>query len=144
MSPIVVRSERGYRTAIEIGHHTVFADEKISDGGTDTAPTPLEIFLGTLGACIAVTVRAYAQRKNWALDDVVVELAMQRFKGNDYPDHEGDAPFVHEIVEKVEFKGALSEEQITRLHEIASKCPVRRVLENPVYFRDLVETEESH
>jgi putative redox protein len=140
MSAIVVQSQHSYRTAIQIGHHTVFADEKISDGGTDSAPTPMEIFIGTLGACIAVTVRAYAQRKNWALDDVTVELEMVRHNRENYPNYTGDAPFIHEFREKVHFEGALTDEQIERLQEIARKCPIRRVLENPVFFQDVETT----
>ncbi len=66
MGKITVRSEQGYRTAINIRQHTIIADELIQDGGTDTGPTPMEILLGTAGACIVVTTKAYAQRKGWA------------------------------------------------------------------------------
>ena len=85
MGKIVVRSEQGYRTAINIRQHTIIADELVQDGGTDTGPTPMEILLGTAGACIAVTTRAYAQRHKWPLETVSVELDMERFKREDYP-----------------------------------------------------------
>ncbi len=134
MTPISVRLDKGYQTAIQIRQHTVMADELISDGGTDIAPTPMEIMVGAVGACVAVTTKAYAQRKGWPLEGVSIELDIERFKSSDYAAYNGDAAFVHEIREAVRFDGPLSEEQLARLKEIAGKCPVHRVLENPVFF----------
>lgn len=137
LSPITVRTEQGYKTAIQIRHHTVIADELIQDGGTDEGPTPMEILLGTVGACIAVTTQAYAQRKGWQLEGVSVELDMERIKREDYPTYTGDAPFIHEIRERIKFEGSLTDEQRKRLTIIAGKCPVHLTLENPVFFTQL-------
>lgn len=134
MSQVSVRTENGYRTAIHVRSHTVFADEPVQDGGTDTAPTPMEIFLGTAGACIAVTTRAYAQRKGWHLKGVSVDLNMERIKRDEYPSYTGDASFVHLIRENIHFEGDLTDEQRDRLLVIAGKCPVHLTLENPVFF----------
>jgi putative redox protein len=139
MTPIVVRSEKGYQTAISIRNHTVVADELIQDGGTDVGPTPMEIFIGTLGACVAVTTRAYAERKGWPLEAISVELGMERIKREAYPAYTGEAPYVHEIREHICFEGPLTEEQKERLMSVAHKCPIRLVLENPVFF-----VEEPH
>jgi putative redox protein len=143
MTPILVRSEQGYRTAINIRQHTVIADELIQDGGTDAGPTPMEMLLGTAGACIAVTTRAYAQRKQWPLESVSVELEMVRIKRDEYPNYTGDAPYVHEIRERIHFEGPLTDEQKERLMFIAGKCPVHLTLENPVFFVDELITDEA-
>lgn len=134
MSPITVRTEQGYRTAIHIRNHIVIADELIQDGGTDTGPTPMEMLVGTVGACIAVTTKAYAQRKGWPLEGVCVEVEMQRIKREDYPAYTGEAAFIHEINEHIQFEGPLSDEQKARLMVIAGKCPVHLTLANPVFF----------
>lgn len=136
MAPVIVRSEENYRTTIQIRDHIVVADEPLQDGGTDEGPTPLEIFVGTVGACIAVTTRAYARRKNWPLEGISVEVEMQRYKGEDYPGYSGEAPYVHEVREKIRFEGPLTDEQRERLRVIAGKCPVHIVLENPVIFAE--------
>lgn len=141
MSPITVRTEEGYRTAINIRQHTVIADELIQDGGTDTGPTPMEILLGTAGACIAVTTKAYAQRKGWPLEGVSVELEMERIKREDYPAYDGDAPFVHQVRERIHFDGPLTDEQRARLMAVAGKCPVHATLENPVFFAETLIEE---
>jgi uncharacterized OsmC-like protein len=134
MGKIVVSSNQGYQTAIQIRQHTVIADELIQDGGTDSGPTPMELLLGSAGACIAVTTRAYAQRKGWPLENITVELDMDRIKREDYPAYGGNAPFIHEIRETIQFEGPLTEEQKIRLLKVASKCPVHLTLENPVFF----------
>ena len=134
MSKIVVQSEQGYRTAINIRQHTVVADELIQDGGTDTGPTPMEILLGTAGACVSVTTIAFAKRHDWPLESVTVELEMEEFKGSDYSGYTGDARRVHEIREHITFTGDLTDEQRQRLSAVARKCPVHQTLENPVFF----------
>ncbi len=141
MSPIIVHTDQGYRTAIQIRNHTVIADELIQDGGTDTGPTPMEILLGTVGACIAVTTKAYAQRKGWPLEGVSVELEMERIRREDYPAYTGDAAFIHEIREQIHFEGSLTEEQRVRLMTIAGKCPVHLTLANPVFFSQHLSEE---
>ncbi|MFN8373677.1 MAG: OsmC family protein [Anaerolineae bacterium] len=119
----------------------MIADELIQDGGTDTAPTPMEILIGTVGACIAVTTQAYAQRKGWPLERVSVELEMERIRREDYPAYTGEAAFVHEIREVVQFEGPLTDEQKARLLTVAGKCPVHLTLENPVFFnQQLINT----
>lgn len=134
MANVSVRTENGYRTAINVRNHTVFADEPLQDGGTDTGPTPMEMLLGTAGACIAVTTLVYAQRKGWALENVAVDLQMERIKREDYPSYTGEAAFVHEIRENIRFDGDLTDEQRERLMMVAGKCPVHLTLENPVFF----------
>jgi putative redox protein len=141
MTTITVQSKQDYRTAIQIRDHTLIADEPVQAGGTDTAPTPMEMLLGSAGACIAVTTRAFALRKHWPLEGISVELEMKRIPREDYPQYTGDAAFVHEIREGIRFDGPLTEEQRARLMVVAGKCPVHLVLENPVFFIDTLNEE---
>ncbi len=68
----------GYRTRIMTRGHVLVADEPGDVGGTDTGPTPYELLLGALAACTAMTVRMYADRKQWPLEGVVVRLRPAR------------------------------------------------------------------
>ena len=131
---ITVCSEQNYRTTIHIRNHTLIADEQAEDGGSDEGPTPMEMLIGAIGGCIAVTTRAYAQRKHWSLEGISVDVEMERFKREDYPAYTGGAPYVYEVRERINFEGALTDEQKEQLMTIAGKCPVHRVLESPVLF----------
>ena len=66
----------GYAQAIQVGAHHLTADEPKSNGGTDTGPGPYALLLSALGACTAITLRMYADRKGWALGEIHVRLSM--------------------------------------------------------------------
>lgn len=143
MSKTTIRLEDGYKAEIKTRSHTWYSDEPESSGGTDAGPNPPEMMLGALGACMAMTGRMYAERKGWPLEAVDVEIDMQRFSGSAYDGYDGDANFVHEIREGIRLHGPLDDEQKARIIEIMGKCPVRRVLANPVFFVDAMIAEEE-
>ncbi|MGO4291380.1 OsmC family protein [Chitinophaga sp. RAB17] len=113
-----------YQVSIEARDHRWLADEPEEAGGGDTGPQPGELLLSSLGACTAVTVKMYANRKKWPLDNVEVEL---RFNSEGKPD-----PLTTVIDMEVHFTGNLTEEQLARLLQIAHSCPVHKILSNPI------------
>ena len=139
MGKIFVHSERGYRTDIHIRQHTIIADEPIQAGGTDSGPTPMEMLLGTAGACIAVTTRAYAQRKGWPLEEVEVRLSHRRDYTRDCEDCDTQPVQVDWIDRRITLKGQLDQAQRARLLQIAEKCPVHRTLTGTIQVSDSLE-----
>jgi len=99
--------------------HRWQADEPVKLGGGDTAPDPMQLVLSALGACTAITLRMYAARKQWPLDDVTVDLALN-------PD--GKPAAGNDIQRRVTLKGELDEAQRERLLQIANACPVHKLL----------------
>lgn len=95
------------------------ADEDVALGGLDLGPNPHELVAAGLGACTTMTLRLYAQRKGWPLGRVDVSVTWERQAAATPPDR-----FHRRIV----IGGALDAEQVTRLLEIAEKCPVHRLL----------------
>ncbi|MDE2777536.1 MAG: OsmC family protein [Chloroflexota bacterium] len=140
--PVDIVLENGTRATINARQHQWHADEPADAGGADSAPTPGEMMLGALGSCMAITCRLYAERKGWDLQRVEVTLDYERFKGGDYPAHEGSDAFVHEVREALVFHGDLDDKQRRRLRDIAGKCPIHRLLEYPAYFVELALAEE--
>lgn len=55
---ITVAYESGDRLNIGIRGHEVTTDQPVKDGGADTGPTPTELFVASLAACVG----HYAQR----------------------------------------------------------------------------------
>jgi len=113
-----------YHTEIRIGKHLLIADEPESLGGTDEGPVATELLLSSLGTCTAVTVRMYADRKEWPLDGVEVTLSLNQTTES--------GQLSTEIERNIELKGNLTEEQRERLMLIADKCPVHKILSNPI------------
>src|SRR5262245_11922254 len=101
---------------IEVAGHRIHSDEEVEKGGEDTGATPHELLLAALGSCTAMTLKVYAERKGWPLEDVKVTLNGVR----------GEETYI--ITRQVAIHGRLDAEQRQRLLEIADKCPVHRTL----------------
>ena len=125
----------GYQHQITAGSHQWTADEPETYGGTDAGPSPYELLLGALGACIGMTLRMYAAKKKWKLTDVHIELEHYKIHAKDCEDCEQESGYVDVIEKSISFSGDLDADQRNRLLEIASRCPVHRTLENAVKFR---------
>jgi putative redox protein len=111
-----VESKNGYAQTIESAGHRLTADEGTAQGGTNTGPAPYGLLLAALGACTSITLRMYADRKSWALGDIHVVLKHQKSEAGD------------QIEREIRFGAPLSEEQRTRLAEIAEKTPVTKTI----------------
>lgn len=138
---VVVESDEGLRHIVRAGAHTFFADEPTSSGGTDEGPAPYEFLLTSLGACTAMTLRLYAERKKWALEHVRVALTHTRVKAEDCDECESDTGYVALIQRDIFLDGELDEEQRARLMEIADRCPVHRTLHGEIRITSVEGTD---
>jgi putative redox protein len=130
LSPdVIVRGKASsFLQEVEVGSFRLQADEPVSIGGHDSAPTPYDYLLTALGTCTSMTVALFARRKNWPLDEVTVALHHSRIHANDCADCETKTGMLDRIRVEIELIGELSVEQRTKLMEIAHKCPVHRTL----------------
>jgi putative redox protein len=141
MASVIVRSGPGLVQHIQAGAHALRADEPVAAGGTDAGPDPYALLLSALGACTSMTLRLYADRKGWALREVVVELDMARVYAEDCVRCEDPRAMVDEITRRITLRGDLDAAQRTRLAEIAAKCPVHKTLVAGVRVRDELAAE---
>jgi len=120
--------EDNFTTSIQTRNHELVADEPADIGGNDFGPSPYELLNAALIACTAMTVKMYARRKEWDLKEVYVYTTHSKKHGEDFNlGVAGDTKIDH-ISKKLRFIGNLTEEQNTRLKEIAAKCPVHQTL----------------
>ena len=71
-------ARQGFTHEVEIeGGHTLVIDEPLESGGADQGPSPTRVLAASLAACTAITLEMYADRKEWEVGDVEVEVEME-------------------------------------------------------------------
>jgi putative redox protein len=114
-----------------VGEHCIIADEPREVGGEDRGPSPYGLLLGSLGACTVMTLRMYADRKGWPLDQAVCHLRHSKVHAADCEaceEHDVPKAKIDRIERRIELRGALDATQRQRLMAIADRCPVHRTL----------------
>ena len=130
---VVVRTGgTGFRTEVLANGHPLIADEPISVGGSNTGPSPYELLAASLGACTSMTLRMYADRKNWPLEAVEVRLEHEKIHCVDCADVARGQPKIDHISRELVLEGPLDDAQRKRLVEIADRCPVHRTLHSEI------------
>lgn len=102
--------------------NVLIADEPLDLGGKDLGFSPKELLIAALAACTSATLRMYADRKQWDLQEVKIDLDLDR----------NDSENKTYINRKIRLIGNLDEEQRARLLDIANKCPIHKILSNPI------------
>jgi uncharacterized OsmC-like protein/alpha/beta superfamily hydrolase len=125
---VVVRTKSRYTTEIKAGQHHLMADEPEAVGGNNLGPDPYGLLLASLGACTGITLRMYANRKNWPLTEVNVHLEHSKVYQEDCMHCDDKEQKIDNIDRILELEGDLSEVQRNKLLEIADKCPVHKTL----------------
>lgn len=109
----------GLQTFVTAGPATIVADIAAAKGGLDLGPDPHELVCAGLAACTSMTLRLYANQKNWDVSAMHVEV-FHHFDADQVP---------HDRFERVlTIEGNLNDEQRERLFQIAEKCPIHKLL----------------
>ncbi len=116
-----------YAVSLLAGHHALSSDEASAAGGRDAGPSPHELLCASLAACTAITLRMYAQRKNWTLRAVHVDVRLHS---------EGKE---HSINRRLRLEGDLDEAQRARLADISERTPVTLALKQGAPITTLLE-----
>ena len=132
---LVVVEETGagrFQQAVTAGRHRLLADEPAPVGGLGSGPSPYDLLLASLGACTAMTIRLYAERKGLGLRRVGVALRHRKIHAADCAECETREGKLDEIAREIALEGDLAPEERARLLEIADRCPVHRTLRSEV------------
>ena len=113
-----------YACTINDGRHEWLIDEPVESGGNDIAHDPYAALLASLGSCSAITMKMYAQRKGWPVEDIEIKLSMV----TEIVDGKRHSIFTRTIF----IKGNLTNEQLLRLEHMATACPVSKILEGEI------------
>jgi putative redox protein len=121
-----------YRTEIVIdtGNHVLVSDEPLEMGGTHAGPESHSLLASSLAACIAMTLRMYADRKKWPLDSTQAQISL-------HTENKAGA-FQTYFDVSLTLSGPLDGTQRARLLEIAGRCPIHKILDNPIHIRTVL------
>jgi putative redox protein len=120
---IETREGSPFAVAIEVSGHTLIGDEPTGSGGAGLGPSPFDLLTAALGECTAMTIRWYAAKHDWPLEQTRVEVQHGK------KIRAGSGEVVDEFRIAMEVIGAqLSDEQRSKLYEIATECPVHQAL----------------
>lgn len=128
----VTVTERGtgrFVQEVRAGRHRLTADEPVAVGGEDAGPNPYDLLLSALGACTAMTLRMYAERKGLSLGRISVALDHAKLHARDCAECEARQGMVDRIERVIAIDGGIAPDLEAKILEIADKCPVHRTLE---------------
>lgn len=130
LASTTVTGARGYAQRITTGAgHELASDEPEKRGGTNTGAAPFDLMLASLGACTAITLRMYSERKQWNLGTIDIALRLVK---------DGDGPM--RIERNISVSAPVDGEQQAKLLEIADKTPVTKALAAGVPIQTVVDT----
>jgi len=130
----------GYVTDIMAAGHGLVADESISLGGTNKGPAPFDLLMAGLGACKAITLRMYSDRKQWPLEAVTVKLNHKKIDAADCETCQTKEGQLDQFDCEIDLSGELDDQQKQRLLQIADRCPVHRTLHSEIVVRSKLKT----
>lgn len=117
----ILKKEK-YYTEVTAGENQLITDEPIDKGGQNKGFNPFEILATSLASCTAATLKMYIDRKEWAVEEIHVEVELENY------------PLTKRAVftRNISFEGTIDDEQLKRLHAIADACPVHKLLTNDI------------
>jgi len=104
-------------------NHSWKSDEPIELGGRNVGPTPIQLLLSALASCKLITMRMYAERKEWITGQINIHLSIEQL---------ADKTVIHK---EITFSSPVSDEQKKRLSEISNRCPVAKMITHPIEFK---------
>ena len=119
-SHVVTKSHGGFLVEASNGSASIDLDLTKADGGEGRSLGPHETLLAALGGCIVITLKLYAARKGFPLEDVEVSLTHAKPAAGAGPDAK------EQITTQVRLIGPLDAEQKAKLMEISHKCPAHK------------------
>nr|MDO8133568.1 OsmC family protein [Candidatus Njordarchaeum guaymaensis] len=101
--------------------HRIVLDQPVDDGGSDAGMTPIELFVASLGSCIAYYAVVFCQRHKIPSDGLNVELGWEWAE---------DPHRVGAIDVKITLRMKLGEKEKTGLLRMVKGCTVHNTMCN--------------
>jgi putative redox protein len=104
---------------VHIGSYQLISDATLEEGSAAEGPSPHDLYDAALGACKALTVLWYAQKKGIPVDNIQTEVER---------DASGERAGVYKLATRLKISGSLTDSQLAELDAVAKKCPVHKLM----------------
>lgn len=118
VNQIVVTLPGGRRVDAHVGHHVVHTDQPTDNGGEDTAPSPFELFLASLGACAGIFVQGFCAKRG---------LSTEGIRLIEEP-HYADDGVLSSVDLRIEVPQSFPSKYVDALVKVAEQCSVKRAI----------------
>lgn len=115
---ILIDFPGGARVDAHVRGHTVHTDQPASGGGGDSAPSPFELFLASLGTCAGIYVLGFCRQRNLPTEGIRI---VQRVHAD-------------KIELEIQVPPSFPKQYHKALIRSAELCKVKKTLENPPQF----------
>jgi uncharacterized OsmC-like protein/fermentation-respiration switch protein FrsA (DUF1100 family) len=132
---VVAVSHDGLRADVRARGFDMIVDEPRSAGGSEAGPTPYDYLTSALASCTVLTMRMYAERKGWPIEEIRAEVSHAKVHAADCEACEHADGDIGVLTRTITMTGDLDDDQRTRMMRIADRCPVHRTLEGQIEVR---------
>jgi putative redox protein len=115
----------GSRVDAEYRGFTIKTDQPIRDGGSGTAPSPFDLFLGSLATCAGYYVLAFCRERRIPTEGITLSMTMERPQGS---------KLITRIAIVIHLPAGFPEKFKTAVIKAAEACAVKAHLAHPPAF----------
>jgi len=130
---VEVRYQGGDRFVVVVRGHEWVVDQPIDDGGQDTGPSPVEMFVGSLAACVGFYAERFLRRHGLPVEALAVQA--------DFSFAEERPARVGSVIVRIRLPVAIPSSYRDRLAKVVEHCTVHNSIRVAPAIR--VELEDA-
>jgi putative redox protein len=117
--------EGGKVITAHIAGHIIRTDQPVESGGSNTAPSPFELFLASIGTCAGIYVKSYCDNRQIPTDGIKI------IQHNEWNEESG---LPTKISLDIQLPASFPEKYKASLIHVANLCKVKKSIANPPEF----------
>ena len=111
--------------------HKISTDQPIMGGGTNTAPSPFELFLASIGTCAGIYVKGFCDQRGIPADNIKIIQTMEHDRATGLPS---------DIKIDIQLPADFPEMYKEAVIKVADLCKVKKTIANPPKFSVVTST----
>jgi putative redox protein len=133
---IKIKFSGGKKVDAEINGFTICTDQPVKYGGANSAPSPFEYFLSSIGTCAGIYVLSFCEERKIPTEHISL---VQRLE---YGKTEDGKTFLDKIVIDILVPPDFPEKYHKVLIKVADQCAVKKTIMNPPKFEVKTTVQE--